>query len=133
MGYNIDISFSMLKHNNVSELKQMISSLALDYNCEQYYYLYEMEGCCKVPRNHCIIVVSFTDEEIFNCAIFVKQIRKLQDVYLECIYEDNHVCKLIYASKYYLRTVDKDKVIIYNKFKRERRYSDNEDTILNGI
>jgi hypothetical protein len=134
MGYNIEISFNMLKHANVSELKQLITDLALDCNCNHYYYLYELEGKCKLPRNHCVIVVNFEDNEIFNCSIFVKQVRTMKkDLYIECIYEDEAMCKLIYASQYYLTTMDKDKVIKYNKFKRERSLSDNEKLILDQI
>lgn len=134
MGYNIEISFNMLKHANVSELKQLITDLALESNCNHYYYLYELEGKCKLPRNHCVIVVNFEDDEIFNCSLFVKQVRKMKkDLYIECIYEDEVMCKLIYASQYYLTTIDKDKVIKYNKFKRERSLSDNEKLILDQI
>ena len=92
-----------------------------------------MEGKCKLPRNHCVIVVNFEDDEIFNCSIFVKKVRKMKDLYIECIYEDEIMCKLIYASQYYLTTMDKDKVIKYNKFKRERSLSDNEKLILDQI
>ena len=38
MGYNIEISFNMTKHSNVSELKKNITDYALDYNCDHYYY-----------------------------------------------------------------------------------------------
>jgi hypothetical protein len=133
MGYNIEISFNMLKHANVSELKKMITDFALDCCCDHYYYLYELEGKCKLPRNHCIIVVNFEDDEIFNCSTFVKKVRKMKDLYIECIYEDEIRCKLIYASQYYLTTMDKDKVVKYNKFKRERSLSDNEKLILDQI
>ena len=75
MGYNIEISFNMLNHSNVSELKKYITDFALDCNCNHYYYLYELEGNCKIPRNHCIIVVNFEDKEIFNCSIFVKKVK----------------------------------------------------------
>ena len=40
MGYNIEISFNMLNHSNVSELKKYITDFALDCNCNHYYYLY---------------------------------------------------------------------------------------------
>ena len=133
MGYNIEISINMLKHTNLSELKKNITDFALDSNCDHYYYLYEMEGRCKIPRNHCIIVINFDDNEIFNCSLFLKNIKKIKDLHIECIYEDDIVCKLIYASQYYLSTVEKDKVIKYNKFKRERSLSDNEKIILQHI
>lgn len=133
MGYTIEISFSMVKHPNTTELRKYIGSLALDYNCMEYYYHYEMEGGSKIPRNHCVIVVSFIDDNIADCSAFIKVIRKIPDVYLECIYEDNIQCKLIYASRYYLTCIDKDKVIVYNQFKRERSHSDNEKMVLSGV
>ena len=78
-------------------------------------------------------MVNFEDKEIFNCSIFVKKVKKMKDLYIECIYDDEIMCKLIYASQYYLTTMDKDKVVKYNKFKRERSLSDNEKLILDQV
>jgi hypothetical protein len=122
-----------MKHPNVSEIKKDITDFALDSNCNHYYYLYEMEGRIRIPRNHCIIVINFDDNEIFNCAHFLKTIKKIKDLHIECIYDDEIVCKLLYASSYYLTTIDKDKAIKYNKNKRERSLSDNETIILNEV
>ena len=133
MGYNIEISFDMVKHANVSQMKREITDFALDSCCDHYYYLYEMEGCGTTKRNHCIIVVNFDDMEIMNCALFLKSVRKNKDLYIECIYEDVNACKLIYASRYYQTTMNRDKAIKYNKFKRERSLSDNERTILDEL
>lgn len=133
MGYTIEISFSILKHPNVSEFKRQISSLALDYGCDHYYYMFEMEGETKIPRHHCIISIHFLDDEIFNCAAFIKEAKRVKDIHIECIYDDEIMCKLIYASRYYLQNIDKGNVIIYNEFKRERKFSENENIILNGL
>jgi hypothetical protein len=130
MGYTIEISFDITKHSNVSLLKEQITGLALDFDCDNYYYFYEMDGAIRIPRNHCIIAVQFIEENLFQCADFIKTIKKIHDVHIECIYEDDILCKLIYASRYYLQHVDKRAVVIYNKFKRERSYSDNETIIL---
>jgi hypothetical protein len=92
-----------------------------------------MEGCGTKKRNHCIIVINFDDMEIMNCALFLKSVRKNKDLYIECIYEDVNACKLIYASRYYQTTMNRDKAIKYNKFKRERSLSDNERTILDEL
>jgi len=133
MGYNVEVAFDMIKHGNMSEMKEIISSFALDFECNHYYYQYEMINNTKMNRNHCIIIVNFDDDQIFNCAKFIKTIRKINGLHIECIYEDTLLCKLIYASQYYLKNIDKDKVIIYNKFKRERSYSDNENMILDVV
>ena len=47
-------------------------------------------------------------------------------IYLDCIYEDNIGCKLIYASPCYLKQVEKDKVQKY----RKRSLSENETMLL---
>jgi hypothetical protein len=130
MGYNIEIAIDIVKHPNLSELKSGIVELAFDNSCEYYYYLYEMEGGCKFKRNHCIIVFNFEEDNILECSKFLKKIRKMKELHIECIYEDTIVCKLIYASHYYLSTIEKENVIKYTKFKRERSYSDNENMLL---
>jgi hypothetical protein len=78
-------------------------------------------------------LVNFDDNEIFNCAQFIKKIKQITGLYIECIYEDTLLCKLIYASQYYLTNIDKEKVVLYNKFKRERSYSNNEEMILKVV
>ena len=130
MGYNVEVAFDMIKHGNVSEMKEKISSFALNFDCDHYYYQYEMINNAKMNRNHCIIIINFEDDQIFNCAEFIKTIKKINGLHIECIYEDTLICKLIYASQYYLKNIDKDKVVTYNKFKRERGYSDNENMLL---
>jgi hypothetical protein len=133
MGYNIEVAINIVKHSNLSEIKKNVTNLALDYNCDYYYYLYDYQGNCKQERNHCIIVINYSDEFIFDCATLVKKLKKIPELHIECIYEDNIICKLIYASKYYLSTIEKENVIKYNKFKRERGFSDNENMILMNL
>ena len=133
MGYNIEVSINMMKHPNESEIKREITDFALELNCDHYYYLYEIENKNRIPRNHVVIVVNFGDSEIFNCAHFLKTIKKMKNLHIECIYDDEIACNLLYASQYYLSTVEKDKVIKYNKNKRERSLSDNDKTILEPV
>jgi hypothetical protein len=82
-------------------------------------------------RNHHILVFIFDDNDVKNLEHFIKELKKYKNVYIECLYEDNITCKLIYASQYYLSTIDKDKVIMYKK--RKRAYSDDENMLLNEI
>lgn len=133
MGYNIEVAIDIMKHPNVSEIKSYVTNMALDFDCDHYYYIYDYQGNCKQIRNHCIIVINFEEEFIFQCASLVKELKKNTGLHIECIYEDNIVCKLIYASKYYLSTMEKDNIVKYNKFKRERAFSDNENMILNQL
>lgn len=130
MGYNIEISVDIVKHPDFSQTRSEIVDFALDSGCEHYYYLYEMEGGGQRTRNHCIIVINFDEEQIFNCSKFLKTIKKMKDLHIECIYEDNVVCKLLYASQFYQTIMDREKAIRYNKFKRERSLSENERLLL---
>jgi hypothetical protein len=80
------------------------------------------------------MVVNFDNDALFHCSAFLKSIKKMKQLFIECIYEDDLACKLIYASKYYqTNKMEKDKVMMYNKFKRERSLSDNEKMILDKI
>lgn len=133
MGYTIEISFDILKHSNVSSLKQQMIDLAVEMDCHYQYSYYEYEKEHGNPRHHCIIAVHFLDETLFACAKFIKTIKKIRDVNIECIYEDDILCKLIYASNCYLKHVDKRTVVGYNQFKRERSYSDNESMLLEPL
>jgi hypothetical protein len=133
MGYNIEVAIDIVKHPNLSEIKRYVTNMALDFNCDHYYYIFDYQGNCKQNRNHCIIVINFEDDYIFECASLVKELKKNPDLNIECIYEDNIICKLIYASKYYLSTMEKENIVKYNKFKRERGFSDNENMILNQL
>jgi hypothetical protein len=135
MGYNIEISINYLKHSNITEVKRDIVNYALDYDCDHYYYLYENEDACKYKRNHCVIVVHFNSDEkdIFNCAKFLKTMKSIKDLHIESVYGDEIMCKLIYASPYYLTTMDRYQSIKYTKNKRERSLSENDKYILNSI
>jgi hypothetical protein len=132
MGYTVEISINVLKHGNIFGLREIIETIAIENNCTHYYHMYEMEKNLAIQRNHCIIAVAFEDSEVMNCAKFIKYMKEKFKgvVYLECIYEDNAKCKLIYASPCYLKQVEKDKVTKYNQYKRERSHSENELMLL---
>ena len=69
-----------------------------------------------------------------NFTSFIKIIKRIKDIYIECIYEDIIICKLIYASPYYLKTMNKSNVILYKEFKKEEgKHTENEKMILNEI
>jgi hypothetical protein len=131
MVFNIEVSFNILKHNSVIEIEQIIINLAGKYNCHSYYSITEMENNFYKNRNHIIFVISFDIIDIKLLEGFIKEIKKMRNVYIESLYEDDIICKLIYASQSYLSTIDKDKVLLYNK--RKRAYSEDEITLFNGI
>jgi hypothetical protein len=133
MEYAIEISFNINKNNNITELKEAIISIALDYTCSNYYYHIEMSNDTRIYRNHCVIIFKFKEEDIENCASFIKCIRRIQNVYVECVYQEEVTCKLLYASQYYLTTMDKSKIKMYHEFRKEQKYTEKESIIINAI
>jgi len=132
-GYIIELSFNFLKHGNVEELKDYIHELALVYFCSDFYTMDEMICHDKIQhkRTHRIVVCHFLGTEDFTQ--FIKVVKKIKEIYIECIYEDRHVCKLIYASSEYLKNSTRDSVLKYKTFRRERSYSEEENMILSAI
>ena len=133
MVFNIEISFNLSKHKNVTETEREIVHLATENNCGSYYKFAEMEKNLYRNRNNVIFLFSFENQHLKDMDTFIKQIKKMKHIYIECLYEDDIMCKLLYASQYYLTTIDKDKVLLYNENKRKRSYSEDENMLLEGI
>ena len=131
MVFNIEVSFNILKHYSVTEIESVIIHLANKYNCISYYSMTEMENNLYQNRNHIVYVISFETTDIKYLESFIKEVKKIRNIYIESLYEDDITCKLIYASQYYLSTIDKDKVLMYNK--RKRAYSEDETMLVKGI
>jgi hypothetical protein len=92
---------------------------------------YEMEGGTKISRNHCIMVIHFEDDEIMNFAKFIGKIKRLKETHIESVYETDF--KLIYASNYYLSTMEKGCMENYKRNRRDRGYSDGEIILLKQL
>ena len=126
MVFNIEISISILGFT--SEIENRIIELGHKHHSISNYSFSEMEN---KNRNHIIYVFVFDDNSIKELEHFIREVRKIKNISIECLYEENITCKLIYASSYYLSTVDKDKVIMYHK--RKRSYSEDESLLVNEI
>jgi len=140
MGYIMEMSFNILKNSNYSELKAYVISLSIDYRCESFYDYVEMGSGHNgrgfhgnIQRNHCILVTEFTEDNILFFKDFLRIIQRMKDVYVECIYQDNVTCKLIYASPFYLKIMEKEKVEMYKKIKAEKEYNENDTLILEEL
>jgi len=130
MGYNIELSINLMKWGNFSELENMVLILADKYGCDNIYEFSEEEGRTKIPRCHHMMVVTFSKNNFDNLLEFIKQMKKIKQIHIECVYYDETNSKLIYASAYYLKNIDKDVAI---KYKRERSYSEEEIRVINVI
>jgi len=130
MIYNIEISFDLIKNENSNELNDNLINFADKFNCDNIYTLSEMEGQQKNPRHHLIFVITFLKKEFKNFLEFIKLIKKFKKYKIDCIYEENKIINIIYASNYYQGTMDKNK---RQEYKRKRGYSDEETLLLNEL
>ena len=130
MGYNVEISVNMLKETKFSEIEKMIICTAEYYNCDNIYSLSEEDGTIKIPRYHCIYVLNFMDDNFENLIKFIKFIKTNKSSYIECIY-DNDIYKLLYASSFYLKHIDKELSKKYKKFIKDKQFTQNEFKLLN--
>jgi len=130
MGYNIELSIHLMKCVNFSELENMILVFADKYECDNIYEFSEEEGRTKIPRCHQMMVIAFSKNNFENLLEFIKQIKKIRQIHIECVYYDESNLKLIYASPYYLKNIDKDVAV---RYKRDRSYSEEEIRVINVI
>ena len=100
MGYSIEVSFNVLKHCNVTEIKDEVENLATSCGCKMFYDDYEFENN---HRKQCVITVGFDNVNICYLIVFLKNIRSKKHIYIENIYDDL-TRQILYASKYYLKT-----------------------------
>jgi len=130
MGYNIEVSFNVLKTGNIQE---SVSSYAAECGCINFYEDYEFENKVQFQRRHCIMTTKFLPENIENLLKFLKYVKRTQGLYLETIFDDDSNI-ILYASQYYL-TQQMNKIAAKEFIieKRKRSYSEDETLILNTI
>jgi hypothetical protein len=133
MGYNIEVSFNVLKNGSVSKLLDDVKECSKKCFCEDFYHDYEFENKTQFRRRHCIISVSFPHSKLNNMIEFLNNIKKHGGLYVELIYDEtNH--SVLYVSQYFLtQKMDKYAAKKFKIEKRERSYSEDEVMILNAI
>ena len=133
MGYNIEVSFNILKNSSVSELQEIVRNLAEECGCESFYEDYEYETNTQFKRNHCIMTVNFQDKSSIYLLQFLKFIRSKKCLFLESIYDEDSRM-VLYASQYYItQRMNKTNGKLFKKERKERSYSDDETMILKTI
>ena len=133
MGYAIELSFDIKKYSLSSEHLDKYRQCAKDLNCTMQYFMNEMEGFGKrTIRSDNIHVVNF--EELENLLEFIKIMRREPRNYIECIYQDDISCDLLYASPKYIRKMGRD---LGKEFKKKQKLyvpkSDIEIKIYNAM
>ena len=133
MGYNIEVSFNVLKNGSVTQLLNKVRDLAEDCLCEDFYEDYEFENKTQFQRRHCIMSVIFSHEKLNNMIEFLNNMKRKEGLRVELIYDD---CahSILYASQYFLtQKMDKYAAKEFKKEKRKRNYSDYENMILFAV
>ena len=133
MGYNVEVSFDILKNSSVTELQKTVKNYAEECGCESFYEDYEYDMSTQFKRNHCILTINFSQINMNLLLKFLKFIKNKDGLFLELIYDD--ISSLVlYASQYYLtQKMNKSYSKIFKQERRERSYSDDENMILNII
>lgn len=132
MVYNINFSFDANK-TNVSNLQNQLLDTAKIYDAQNLYFTYEENYMKNKLIIYCIFNLTFESNEIKNMTICINKIRNISKISLDCIFEESNIYKLIYASKGYLQSIEKDSVSNYKKFHKERSYSETDFLILKSI
>lgn len=131
MGYNIELSFSLL--NNSLNMISQIKNCADENCCDNCYEDYEFENKTQFQRRHCILYINFAEERVNNMVEFINRIKKNEDVHVELVYDDIN-SKILYASQYFVtHKMDKYSADEFRMFKRRRSYSDDEAMILKAL
>ena len=109
MGYAIELSKYINKGNmvtNSSSLDKYITNIA--NNCDSQYSIHEQSYNKKQQKICYIYVVIYSDNNFSDFINFIKLIKKGKKMYIDCIYQDDVKCDLIYASPNYLKKTDKN-------------------------
>jgi hypothetical protein len=133
MGYNIEISFNVLKHTSVSKILEHVKELAQSHYCSYYYEDYDFEYKTQYQRSHGIVTINFSHPNIYFFIGFLRNIQRCRELYIEVIYDDV-TSSILYASQYYItQKMDKGLAKSFTKSKRERSYSDDDNMILDAV
>jgi hypothetical protein len=133
MGYNIEVSFNVLKNGSITKLLEEVREFAENCYCEDFYEDYEFENKVQFQRRHCLISVRFSQENLNNMIEFLNRIRKYSGLYVELIYDEKNN-SILYASQYFIsQKMDKYAAKYLKTQKRKKSYSDDENMILSVI
>ena len=123
MGFLLELSLDTKKIGNISQLKNILVTEALNNKCEIYFFNYEFMGKNRrLFRQHFILTFIFEENEelVANFIRYVKKNYK-RSVKIESIFFENCIYEIMYASNKYLNMMEKEKVKDY----LEKRKSNN--------
>lgn len=112
MGYLIELSFSLKNVQNHQDLITNILDKAEKNNCEFYFKDFEFSN----KNTLCIYSIRFGLEN--NMIAFIRYIRNQKKIKIDLLGIENTRLDILFASKKYLHTMNKDKAIEYLKNKK---------------
>jgi hypothetical protein len=112
MGYLIELSFSLKNVQNHQDLITNILDKAEKNNCEFYFKDFEFSN----KNTLCIYSIQFGLEN--NMIAFIRYIRNQKKIKIDLLGIENTRLDILFASKKYLHTMNKDKAIEYLKNKK---------------
>ena len=123
MGFAIEMSHRINNTNmiaNCNNFDEYIRKLA--HKSDSYYRMNEYnENSSQKNKKKVelisVYVVIFSENNFDDFLTFIKEIKKEKKIYIECIYQDDVTCDIIYASSKYLKKNDKDFVKLYKQNK----------------
>ena len=135
MGYAVEVSYHLEKCDNVTDTYQRIIDRAAVCHADSCYEHHEMSGNTKYPRCHCVIVSTFSEENIQHCSYFIKSMKQTKHIHVECIYDDSNRFHFLYASPYYIQTMEKHCAKDYKQRRSERSLSlsEGEDLLVDAM
>ena len=136
MGFAIEMSHRINNTNmiaNCNNFDEYIRKLA--HKSDSYYRMNEYnENSSQKNKKKVelisVYVVIFSENNFDDFLTFIKEIKKEKKIYIECIYQDDVTCDIIYASSKYLKKNDKDFVKLY---KQNKNISNLKKDIYNAL
>ena len=112
MECTVEISINLHKHRQLDSIKQTITEKLGELQCESHYWFHERDDTDfkrnkSRLRNNYVGCISFLPDHIDNASRFISYIKQLDGVYIDCVYEDDIIPKLLYASPFYLKKANK--------------------------
>ena len=98
MDLTIEISLDLITCKNITTTINKINNIIENNNAINYFSFYETEGSRKIERNEYITSINF--ENKYNLLNFLKEIKILKNLRIDCIYSGSNI-KYIYLSKRY--------------------------------
>ena len=103
MDLTIEISLDLITCKNIITTINVIKKIIENNEAVNYFSFYETEGSRKIERNEYVISINFQNK--YNLLNFLKEIKFLKNVKIDCIYSSNNI-NYIYISKRYSKNND---------------------------